>query len=137
MRVLRFSPVLRMRVDIYLKKTKTTKTDKPQFYAQSYNWLVILDMGKRCSIVFFVIFLVTASILSTVECNAAGPPGAACAPLSPLQSAHLNAPAQTVPVPYTVDLSALSDGNGGFSYEPGMTYTREYRATSLSIQWNL
>ena len=87
---------------------------------------VILDMGKRCSIVFFVIFLVTASILSTVECNASGPPAGACTTLSPLQSAHLNAPAQTTPVPYDVDLSALAGDNGTFSYKPGMTYRREY-----------
>ena len=93
-------------------------------------------MDKRCSIVFFVIFLVAASIFSTVECFPSGPPAAACATLSPNPTVH-GAQPQTSPVPYAINLSALDDGNGGFSYEPGMTYRREYRSTSLSIQWNL
>lgn len=65
---------------------------------------------------------------SSVECFSAGPPVQACGTLSPLQAGH-NAPAQTTPVPYEIDLSSLDDGNGGFAYVPGETYSLTVQST--------
>lgn len=50
-----------------------------------------------------------------------GAPMSACGTLAPNPFAH-GAPPQTSPVPYEVDISALSDGNGGFEYVPGQLY---------------
>ncbi len=61
----------------------------------------------------------------------AGAPAAACSTLSPLQAQHLNAAAQTVPNPYSINITAFYK-NGSFSYYPGLTYTRESIILTLS-----
>ena len=51
-----------------------------------------------------------------------GAPAGACGDLTPDISQH-GAQPQFGQVPYEVDLTPLSDGNNGYEYEPGETYT--------------
>ena len=71
--------------------------------------------------VLFVL-LFSATLLCEVECLSSGAPAAACQTLTPLLPQHIEPP-QTSQVPYEVDIAALDDGNDGFSYVPGETYT--------------
>lgn len=72
-----------------------------------------------------VLVLVGASHWVHVCCFPGGAPSGACGTLTPPVSQHLQPP-QSTPVPFEVDLSNLiSDGNGGFLYQPGMTYSCE------------
>ena len=59
-----------------------------------------------------------AVLLNVVESRSTGAPAGACATLTPQ---HGVTP-QTSPVPYEVDISSLSNGNGGYSYSPGQSY---------------
>ena len=83
----------------------------------------VRDMDKYL-VTILVLFLGISTRVSIVECFSNGPPSAACPTLSPNRAAHGARP-QTTPVPYAVNLSALADPNGGFSYEPGRTYMCE------------
>ena len=56
-----------------------------------------------------------------VEGHSSGAPVQACTNLSPDANQHGAAP-RTSAVPYEVDLSDLSDGNGSFSYVPRKVY---------------
>ena len=49
-----------------------------------------------------------------------GAPASACGTLTP--NAFFHGGPQDTPVPYEVDISALSDGSGGFEYVPGQQY---------------
>ena len=66
------------------------------------------------------------SIALTVEGRSNGAPAEACDTLAPAVSGHLNAQPQATPNPYSVDISAFSDGNGGFEYNLGGTYTCKF-----------
>ena len=59
-----------------------------------------------------------------VHAFSSGAPSGACSTLSPDPSRHLGQP-QSSPVPYNIDLAVFDDGNGSFSYQPGMSYQRE------------
>jgi len=63
-----------------------------------------------------------------VQANSAGPPSSACSSLTPGHGTR-----QTSTVPYQIDLAQFSDGNGGYEYTPGQTYTREYRGVAVLL----
>lgn len=76
--------------------------------------------------VLVVLALGVAHWSTVVEGFSSGPPSQACGTLAPNPQAH-DAPPQTTPVPYEIDLSSLDDGNGGYCYQPGDTYACEHR----------
>lgn len=78
-------------------------------------------MDTQYSVLLFSFLCLIAIKLNVVECFSTGPPAAACTTLSPNPTPH-GGPPQTTPVPYEVNISALADPNGGYSYEPGVTY---------------
>ncbi len=67
-------------------------------------------------------FLVAGNLRNVADGFSSGAPSQACSTLTPDPGGHQAAPQAGVP-PYEVDLSALDDGNSGFEYEPGATYT--------------
>ena len=54
-----------------------------------------------------------------------GAPAAACDTLTPQ---HPGSP-QSSTVPYVINMDQFSDGDGGFWYTPGQTYTCEFTGT--------
>ena len=54
-----------------------------------------------------------------------GAPSTACSNLNP-SAGHGSGGAQTDAVPYVFDLSQFDDGNGGYEYTPGQSYTRKH-----------
>ena len=50
-----------------------------------------------------------------------GAPSSACDTLTPQHTTP-----QTSAVPYVINMDQFSDGNGGFRYTPGQTYTCEF-----------
>ena len=80
--------------------------------------------------IFVPSLVVVISILSLADALPGGAPGAACDTLMPQ---HAGIPPQTDAVPYSIDLSPFSDGNGGFQYTPGQQYTCETNTCGLLI----
>ena len=78
--------------------------------------------GHLSRVLPLVCFLaVTGHVRNFAHAVPSGAPAPACITLSADPNAHL-APPQVEEVPYFVNLSALSDGNGGYAYSPGATY---------------
>lgn len=70
-----------------------------------------------------LVLLVSAAYWSDVSCFPSGAPGLACQSLTPLLAAHTDGPQTSSTSPYSVNLTALDDGNGGFAYIPGVSYS--------------
>lgn len=68
------------------------------------------------------LLLILLTLSYQVESFPSGAPAGACSTLTPALPQHIDLP-QTTPVPYEVDLVAFDDGNGGFFYLPGVTYS--------------
>ena len=77
------------------------------------------------------LFLAMVACPSPVRAFSNGAPPGACSTLSPDPSQH-GANPQSSPVPYTIDLAVFDDGNGSFSYQPGMSYQRELNTITHS-----
>ena len=73
-------------------------------------------------VVAVIMFLALVATPLPVQGFSSGAPAAACTTLT---QQHNPNTAQTSAVPYTINLSVFDDGNGMFSYSPGMTYQRE------------
>ena len=71
---------------------------------------------------FVSALVVIVACIYVADALSGGPQERACATLTP---EHSNA-AQTNAVPYSIDLSPFDDGDGGYEYTPGQTYTSEY-----------
>ena len=80
---------------------------------------------EKYIILLVAVLLSIAIKVNVVQSFSGGAPAAACATLSPDPNQH-GAPPQAPPVPYEVDISALDNGNGGFTYVPGRTYMCKY-----------
>ena len=83
----------------------------------------------RMNAVIDVLFLCLAMVAYhclPVHAFSGGAPFGACSTLSPDPVQHLANP-QSSPVPYTIDLAVFDDGNGSFTYQPGMPYQREHK----------
>ena len=84
-----------------------------------------------------VVFVI--AILKGVDSNQLGAPSPACGPLRPAATSPHGATAQSTPVPYGVDYTALdmvvNATTPMFAYYPGQTYTskRFPRPTCLRV----
>ena len=76
-------------------------------------------------ILFSAVLTLLVGVSYVVEGRSTGAAAGACTTLAPDPSAH-GAQPETTPVEYTVNISALSDGSGGWSYTPGQTYPRKH-----------
>ena len=72
-------------------------------------------------LLFSVALLVCIAL--AVEGRSGGAPAAACDTLAPDVSLHGAQPQTSASNPYSIDISAFDDGNGGFEYTLGETYT--------------
>ena len=69
------------------------------------------------------LLLVLVAIVCTVRAFPGGAPSGACNNLRPSAANH--GQPQSGPNPYSIDLSPFDDGNGGYKYVAGATYTRK------------
>lgn len=74
--------------------------------------------------------VVFVASICLVRASPGGPPASACPTLTPNHGTG----GQTSAVPYQIDLAQFSDGNGGYEYTPGQTYTREYRGVAIGTR---
>ena len=83
-------------------------------------------LGLNLVLVSTTMFLLSTVVLAAsiylAGAYSSGAPSQACNNLTP---GHVSSGAQTDAVPYVFDLSQFDDGNGGYEYTPGQSYTRK------------
>ena len=85
-------------------------------------------MHHPLQMALLVVFLLSV-VVGVVNAFPSGAPAAACDTLTPQHGTS----SQNSPVPYVINMDQFSDGNGGFWYTPGQTYTCEFACTLHTV----